>query len=44
MLSKLEDPSTVGPAMSIALVTTLYGALLANVVCLPTAGKLKNRV
>ncbi len=43
MLSSLEDPATVGPAMSIALVTTLYGALLANVVFLPTAGKLKNR-
>lgn len=43
MLSSLENPATVGPAMSVALVTTLYGALLANVVFLPTAGKLKNR-
>jgi chemotaxis protein MotA len=43
MLSSLENPSSVGPAMSVALVTTLYGALLANVVFLPTAGKLKNR-
>jgi len=43
MLSSLENPSTVGPAMSIALVTTLYGAILANLIFLPTAGKLRNR-
>lgn len=43
MLSSLENPATVGPAMSVALVTTLYGAILANLVFLPTAGKLKNR-
>jgi chemotaxis protein MotA len=43
MLSNLQDPASVGPAMSVALVTTLYGAVLANLVFLPTAGKLKNR-
>lgn len=41
MLQTLEDPSTIGPAMAIALLTTLYGAILANVVFLPMAGKLK---
>jgi len=43
MLSALENPATVGPAMGLALVTTFYGALLANLLFLPIAGKLKNR-
>ena len=43
MLQTMEDPSTIGPAMAVALLTTFYGALLANVLCLPIAGKLKNR-
>jgi chemotaxis protein MotA len=43
MLKSLDSPSKIGPAMSIALVTTFYGALLANVVFLPIAGKLKER-
>jgi chemotaxis protein MotA len=43
MLSSLEDPSTVGPAMAIALVSTFYGAVLANMLFLPIAGKLRNR-
>lgn len=43
MLASLEDPSSIGPAMAVALLTTLYGALLANVVCLPLADKLKFR-
>ncbi len=43
MLASLEDPSTIGPAMAVALLTTLYGALLANVVALPLADKLKMR-
>jgi chemotaxis protein MotA len=43
MLSILDQPSTIGPAMSLALVTTLYGAILANLVFIPIAGKLKNR-
>ncbi|MEZ5367254.1 MAG: MotA/TolQ/ExbB proton channel family protein, partial [Bryobacterales bacterium] len=32
-----------GPAMAVALLTTLYGALIANVACIPLAGKLKLR-
>ncbi|MBI1353499.1 MAG: flagellar motor protein PomA [Acidobacteria bacterium] len=43
MLASLDDPSSIGPAMAVALLTTLYGALLANVVCLPMAEKLKVR-
>ena len=43
LLGALDDPATVGPAMSVALVTTLYGAILANLVFLPIAGKLRNR-
>jgi chemotaxis protein MotA len=41
LLGGLNDPATVGPAMSIALLTTLYGSLLANLVFIPVAGKLK---
>lgn len=43
MLANLEDPSTIGGSMAVALLTTLYGALLANVVFIPCAGKLKVR-
>ncbi len=43
MLQTMQDPSTIGPAMSVALVTTFYGVLLANFICLPIAGKLKVR-
>ena len=43
MLQTMDDPSTIGPAMAIALLTTFYGAILANIVCLPIAGKLRNR-
>ncbi len=43
MLGTLENPSTVGPAMAVALVTTFYGAILANLFFLPIAGKIKNR-
>ena len=41
MLNKLDDPSSIGPQMSVALVTTLYGSLIANWLCSPTAEKLK---
>jgi chemotaxis protein MotA len=41
MLMKMSDPSSIGPAMSVALVTTFYGVILANLVFLPIAGKLK---
>lgn len=43
MLKNMSDPSTIGPAMAIALLTTLYGALLANLVALPLADKLGRR-
>ncbi|MBW1778116.1 MAG: motility protein A [Deltaproteobacteria bacterium] len=43
MLQTMNDPSTIGPAMAIALLTTFYGSVLANVVFLPMAGKLKTR-
>ncbi len=43
MLANMDDPSSIGPAMSVALVTTLYGAFLANLIFLPIAGKLKTR-
>lgn len=41
MLYHMEDPSSLGPAMAVALITTLYGSLLANWVCGPTSSKLK---
>ena len=43
MLAELEDPSRIGEGMAVALLTTLYGALLANVFFLPAAGKLRVR-
>ena len=43
MLSNLDEPNTIGPAMAIALLTTLYGALFANLFALPIADKLKTR-
>ncbi len=41
MLAKLSDPSSIGPSMAVALITTLYGSLIANWLCNPTAAKLK---
>jgi len=43
MLQTMDDPSTIGPAMAVALITTFYGAVMANLVFLPMAGKLKQR-
>jgi chemotaxis protein MotA len=43
MLRSIELPSQIGPGMAVALLTTLYGALLANLIFLPMAGKLKVR-
>lgn len=43
MLQALDDPSSIGPAMAVAMLTTLYGALIANLVCIPIADKLKDR-
>lgn len=40
MLNDMNDPSSIGPAMATALVTTLYGSLIANWLCNPVAAKL----
>lgn len=40
MLSAMDDPKSIGPAMAVALLTTLYGAMLANMLALPIADKL----
>jgi len=40
MLSNMEDPSAIGPAMAVALLTTLYGAVVANLIALPISDKL----
>ncbi len=41
LLKSLDDPSKIGPAMAVALITTFYGSVLANFVCIPIANKLK---
>ena len=41
MLYHMDDPTTLGPAMAVALITTLYGSLLANWICIPVSNKLK---
>ncbi len=43
MLSNLEDPSSIGPAMAVAMLTTFYGALIANLIALPIADKLARK-
>ena len=43
MLGNMSDPKAIGPAMAVALLTTMYGAILANVFCLPIAMKLGNQ-
>ncbi len=43
MLQSLEDPSQIGQGMAVALITTFYGSFIANVICLPLAGKLEVR-
>ena len=43
MLSNMDDPKAIGPAMAVALLTTLYGAFIANVVAIPLADKLAVR-
>ncbi|MEC6813855.1 flagellar motor protein PomA [Photobacterium toruni] len=43
MLSNMDDPKSIGPAMAVALLTTLYGSVLANMVALPIADKLMLR-
>lgn len=40
MLGNMDDPDAIGPGMAVALITTLYGAIVANLFCLPFADKL----
>lgn len=43
MLQDMDDPSAIGPSMAVALITTLYGSILANWICNPVATKLKGK-
>lgn len=43
MLSQLQDPSNIGPAMAVALLTTFYGSFFSTMFFLPIAGKLRSR-
>lgn len=43
MLRQMNEPGSIGPAMAVALITTFYGVILANLVFLPIAGKLKTK-
>jgi len=43
MLANMSDPKQIGPAMAVALLTTLYGAVIANAIALPIADKLSFR-
>jgi len=43
MLAQMNDPSSIGGNMAVALITTMYGAFMANLIFLPIAGKLKSR-
>lgn len=43
LLQNLDDPSAIGPAMAVALITTFYGSLFANTIFTPTANKLTGR-
>ena len=43
MLRAMDDPSAIGPGMAVALLTTFYGCIMANLIFIPIAGKLKGR-
>lgn len=43
MLQNMSDPDNIGPAMAVALLTTFYGSVLANLVFMPISGKLRTR-
>ena len=43
MLGNLNDPTTLGPSLSIALITTLYGVLFQRLIFVPTADKVQQR-
>lgn len=40
MLGNLDDPSTIGPSLAVALLTTLYGAIIANAALIPMGQKI----
>ncbi|WP_029407122.1 motility protein A [Thiomicrorhabdus sp. Milos-T2] len=42
MLSNLSDPAAIGPSMAVAMLTTLYGAMIANLMALPIADKIES--
>ena len=44
MLSNMEDPKSIGPAMAVTLLTTLYGAMIATMIATPIADKLSLRM
>lgn len=44
MLSNMADPKSIGPAMAVALLTTLYGAIIANMIAIPISDKLQLRL
>jgi len=43
MLKNMDDPKAIGPGMAVAILTTFYGAIIANVLCLPMSDKLSFR-
>lgn len=43
MLANLDDPDAIGPSMAVALITTMYGSMIANMLCIPIASKLQIR-
>jgi len=43
MLSNLDDPAAIGPAMAVAMLTTFYGAVVANLIAIPIADKLEHK-
>ncbi|MFC1673403.1 MotA/TolQ/ExbB proton channel family protein [Pseudomonadota bacterium] len=43
MLANMDDPNTIGPAMAVALLTTLYGAVISNLIALPISDKLETK-
>jgi len=43
MLANMDDPKSIGPAMAVALLTTLYGAVIANMLAIPVMEKLELR-
>jgi chemotaxis protein MotA len=43
MLMQMSDPSSIGAPMAVALLTTFYGTVIANLLCIPMAAKLKTR-